>query len=507
MDTIHQIISTFDEEDVVSFRRFLKRTKGNEDRKDLQLFNLFIAKGEESSKEFSALLYPEGNNASYQAVRKRLTKLLTRFIALKLLDNDSSEASMVLSLVNMARYLFSHNLSSLGWKYLLKAEKAALKNDLFEILNSIYVLQIQYLQAESGTSYETLIKKWKANKKRLEINEQGEIALSLVTDKIKQAQQSGEFEDIDKLIKNALKDLNLNENYLLQPRFVYNVASMNRRRMLLDKDYFNLEPFIIKQFELINGQVGFQKKHNYYKLGFLYMISHTLYRNKKFDLSLEYLAQLETELKHAAKSQKNEFFSRVILLRANLLLFNSNIDESIRLLSDLLKAKSVIVSQKDRLNAIVNLGVFHYYKGDFRQTRKVLNDINHSDKWCEKIMGREWVMKKNIMEVILYIELEEFSLVDSRIRYLHRSFRDILHLDKYRRVATYIKFLRKIANSTLTINELSLEEEVEDSFEWIPFETEDIQAIAFYAWLKSKIQKRGNYEVLLELIQANQVIQ
>lgn len=43
-------------------------------------------------------------------------------------------------------------------------------------------------------------------------------------------------------------------------------------------------------------------------------------------------------------------------------------------------------------------------------------------------------------------------------------------------------------------------EKVETSFEWIEKEKEDLQAMSYYAWLKSKMTKRDFYEVLLELI-------
>ena len=500
MDSIQEIISTLNEEDCSGFRRFLKRTKGNEDRKDLQLFNLFVSNENESTRHFELELYPKGNNVSYQAVRKRLTRLLTRFIALKLMDSDSSDASHVLSLVNMARYLFGHNLGHQAWKYLIKAERAADKNELFEILNTIYVLQIQHLPTNSPMNHEELIEKWKKNKKQLEDTEQGEIALSLVSRKIDEAGKMGEYQSIDSLIKASLNDLNLEEDYLLQPRFVYHIASMNRKKMLREKDYFNLEPFLIEQFELINNRSGFRQKHNYFKLGFLYMICHTLFRNRKFEESFDYLNSLEKELESAPKSLQNEFYPKTILLKANLFLFQNKLSLSIQLLEKTYKKPPVIFSQKDRLNVITNLGVAYFYNEEPLKTKKVLLEINHSDKWCEKIMGKEWVLKKSIMEVILHIELEEQSLVDSRLRYLQRSFRDVLIQPKYKRVATYIKFLRRIGDAPIPNKMELIEKEIEGSFEWIPMEREDLQAIAFYAWLKSKVTNKTQYELLLELV-------
>lgn len=503
MDTIQQIVQTFSSEDRADFKRFLKRTKSNEDRKDLQLFEL-MTQLDSDPKSYAKKLYPQLNPVAYQAVRKRLQKLLTRFIALKLIDNDSSEASGVLSLVNVARYLFAHSLSSLGWKYLEKAEKMALKNDLFEILNSIYVLQIQYLPPKETTVQVELIEKWKANKVLLEQNEQSEIALSIVSGKIDLANQSGVFQDIESMVRHTLKELGLSHQFLMQPRFVYHLAAVNRKRLLVKKDFFNLEPFLVQQYQLIEKQDGFQQKHSFYKLGFLYMIAHTLFRNKKFESALTYIIQLEQELSKAPKSLKQQYLGKAMLLKANVLLFSNRIQESILLLDQLSTQKEIQLANPIRLNTIINTGIAFFYEGNYRKALRKLMSITHTDKWCEKIMGKEWVLKKTLMEVLLYIELEEWSLVDSRLRYVRRSYRQLLQQEQYRRVNTYLSFLRQV--SLRTDSDFGqMQVQLEQAFDWIPMEYEDLQAVGFYAWLKARLHKRSNYEVLLELLEQAKV--
>jgi len=499
-DSIREIASTLNPDEIHEFKRFIKQSRDRGNGKVILLLEVLLGEEELSKKELSLRLYPNGNTVAYQALRKRLTRMLNRFIALKLMDHDSSNTSQVLSLVNMSRYLYSHHLPHQGWKYLRKAERAALNNDLFEILNTVYVMQIQQMPADSKEfNQEEIIERWKENKKRLVKNEQGEIALSIISKKILSAHSSGKYESIDSLIRNTLKELNFSEDYLLQPRFVYHISSVNRKRLSLEKDYFSLEPFLINQYNAIKDQSGFQSKHNYYKLGFLYMICHTLYRNKKFSQALGYHEQLERELQTAPKVLINEFGPKARLLGASLLLFKREIENSLRLLEQGLQSENWTLSQKLRLNFIVNIGIVQFYQKKYSDANKTLRLINHSDKWCEKIMGAEWVMKKNLMEVLLYFELSEFSLVDSRINYLLRSFRKLLQAPKYARVKTYLKLLRKLAAAPDQGSIEDLAGKVETSFEWISIAQEDLQAMAFYAWLKAKLLQRGHYDVLLEI--------
>lgn len=499
-DSIGEIVATLSPDEVTEFKRFIGHSRERGNGKDLQLLEMLLQENSPGKKELALRLYPDGNTVAYQALRKRLTRLLNRFIALKLMDNDLSNTSQVLSLVNMSRYLYSHNLPHQAWKYLRKAERAALGNDLFEILNTVYVMQIQQMpEGHKEFAQEEVLELWKANKTRLEKNEQGEIVLSIISKKILSAHSSGKYESIDSMVRDTLRELNFSDEYLLQPRFVYHLSSVNRKRLSLEKDYFNLEPFLINQYEAIKDQSGFQSKHNYYKLGFLYMICHTLYRNKKFKKAWSYYKQLEKELNTAPKVLTNEFGPKARLLGASLLLFRKEAQESLELLEQGLISKEWTLSQKMRLNFIVNIGIVQFYRKQYSEAHKTLRLINHSDKWCEKIMGAEWVMKKNLMEVLLYFELEEFSLVDSRINYLFRSFRTLLQEPQYARVKTYLKLLRQLATTPDKHGIEALADKVETSFEWNSIAQEDLQAMAFYAWLKAKLIRGEHYEVLLEM--------
>jgi hypothetical protein len=67
----------------------------------------------------------------------------------------------------------------------------------------------------------------------------------------------------------------------------------------------------------------------------------------------------------------------------------------------------------------------------------------------------------------------------------------------------FLKFIRRmITNPELVATPAFAEEVKEASLGW-PGEKEDIQAITFFCWLKSKMLRRNYYEVLLEAMQRN----
>ena len=143
MDKFQEIINTLAEDDKREFRIFINRQKSKKERKDLDLFELICA--EVNAKEIQTKLYKTPNKVAYHTLRKRLLKHLTDFIVLKQIDGDTTASSAISGLISMASYLFKNQSTELAWRFLSKAEQAAIKNEQHEsgVANKIF----QYMWA------------------------------------------------------------------------------------------------------------------------------------------------------------------------------------------------------------------------------------------------------------------------------------------------------------------------------------------------------------------------
>ena len=117
-------------------------------------------------------------------------------------------------------------------------------------------------------------------------------------------------------------------------------------------------------------------------------------------------------------------------------------------------------------------------------------------------MGREWVFKKVLMEIVLYNDLGEEGLVESRVRYIKRSYKDMFNIPKYSRVHGFLSFLERIGDLNISDKD-SIQMKLEESMVSVPAEKEDLQAMVFYSWLKAKIINRNPYQVLLDVVRNN----
>ena len=497
MDNLQEVICTLDQIQQKEFVFFIQRNKYRKGRKDLQLFNLLKSGTTYSSSQITQELKTTNTNA-YHTIRKRLFAHLADFIVLQSTTKDASANSHVNALLSVVLYLFDKSLNKQAWKYLLIAEEIASKHEFPDLLNSIYLLQIEksYLNEQSNIS--NLIKKYDQNKVLLALSEKVQIASSLIQNKLLIERKKGVTMDFQNLVESSLKELSIDENVLLTPRISLAFTKIIRSGIVASKNFLQFEKFVVNIF---NKSYHKRKQHNpLIKSEFLYMISHVYYRNKKFKASLIKLNELQLELNQCSKTIAQNYHAKTTLLKASNLMFLNQIDQSILSLKQLLNSSEKL-SLVNKTNTITVLGIYHFLNSNLREAKKQVALLNRSDSWYTKHMGIEWLFKKLLMEIVLYIDLSEkddsyLNLVTSKIKSFERTFKNLKSNSIFSRAFSYLNLLKK-TQGIYDKKELAME--IENNIEFLAYEEEDLQAMSFYAWIKSKSTGENFYKTLLEL--------
>jgi len=108
--------------------------------------------------------------------------------------------------------------------------------------------------------------------------------------------------------------------------------------------------------------------------------------------------------------------------------------------------------------------------------------------------------KKNLIEILLQIDLGNIDLVDSRIKSFKRNYFKNLSEINQERVITYLKLVEIYYKNPEIVTTKEFKENVATSFNWIDTKKEDIFMMSFFAWLKAKMTKQDIYLVTLDLI-------
>ena len=503
MDKLKIIIDTLSNEDVREFNAFVKRQKKSRNRKDLELFELLRKKHKRlpRPKEMVALIYPETQNqVAYHALRKRLMKHLTDFIVLKRMEEDNSATSSVMGMISLSLYLFDMGQTQLAWQFLNKAENTAQAGEHFDLLNNIYNIQITHADAHNAGLLQEVIAKWKANKTHAEEDERANVASSVIKGELNRIRLQGRDFDFDSVIQQVLIDYKLTEAVSKRPRLFHSMMSIARSAVLVKKDYHAFAPFLEKQYEQFLRQRGFAQSQLYYQLNLLYMLAHVFYRSKKFEHSIMYLDQLHRLITSHKKTYFSLFYPKYVLLLAANLAFAGKSSQAITLLTEALtNHKTSPFSEKDEMNAWLNLGLYHFHLGHMEQVVACSLRLHKSDQFYEKRMGKEWVIKKNLCEMMFQYDFGNIDLAFNKMRAIERNYVNVFTQQKYQNARKFLKLIKAFFDQPNLVSKAEFIEKVDASLEFLPFEEEDLQAVSFYAWLKSKMMKCSYYEALLHL--------
>ncbi|MEM7105510.1 MAG: hypothetical protein AAF502_20400 [Bacteroidota bacterium] len=496
MDHLKAIVSTLDKESIREFSTFINRMKKKQGRKDLELFEyLLIDEGQTRKSKIEKSI--SSNTVAYYALRRRLLKHLTDFLVLKQMDNDPTAAAGLMGQISLTRYLFRQNRPEQALYYLRKAEKKAKEAEQFGLLVNIYLLRIEFAFLTPEIDISDVVEQLRIARQKATEEDNASIAFGLIRQALLQQKQKGQQLEIAATIRHTFKAFGIQETILERPKLLYMVLAITRTVYLARKDFFAFEPYIIDQYKAIK-QTAFTVHNHFYKLSLLYMIAHVLYRNRKFSETRKYLETFEQELEAFNGIHKKDFYPKYIMLLAAVYNYEGNVDQAIQLY-DAFYSEGLKTNVKDSLNLSLNLAVYYFNKKHFEKTNELLISLQ-KDKWCEKQMGKEWMLKRHIIEMLTQYELGNIEITLNRIRSIERYYAVLFELPLYRRVKRFLKFVKLYITDPEELTEDNFFSRLTANMILPPEEQEDTQTMAFYCWLKSKILKKDYYTILLETV-------
>lgn len=501
MDHIREIVHTFSDEDVKEFKTFLNRSRKKDTRKDLELFLVLRKEKDFTRDEILEELYPVDKNLeAYHATRKRLIKQLHEFVSVKHANEDTTLEAQIENVITLVKYLFKNKKDQTAWFYLKKGSEMAEKSSNYELLVTICKIGIANSISEYAEPIEILIEKLNHYQDLTRIENNARVANFLIRDKINKQLEKGENVNYNETISTVFKEYNISEKVQNNPRLLFNIIDVTRRFAMTRKDFSSLEPYIISKYKDLEKQMAFNKYNHEYKVHILYFICHVLYRNKKFRESELYLEKFHTSIFAYGQQFMKPFYQKYILLKSNIFIYTNRIDPAISSLEASLNTSLSKVDPIQLLNTYIILSIAYFFKEDYEKSLSTFLKTNRSDKWCQKVMGKEWLLKKNLLDMMSQFEMGNSDIVESRIRSVQRKFKDLFERPEYYRVKVFVQLVNKVNNNPSVAMSEEFAKTVDRSFEWNDHEMEDLQAMTFYSWLKSKMLNKKYYKVLMDVV-------
>ena len=495
MNTTHALINTLSEEDKKKFVQKLRLKNKRKDNKNIKLFQLLNTSDPPVHTEM--ILYGKPAKGAYHALSKRLNDSLIDFIAVKDFDHDSSQEMNALKLILASRLLFQQNQIDIAFKVLAKAELIGVKYALFSILNEIYHTQIVYAHLKKTVELKKLIKKFQQNKLRIVKEDNLNLFYATIQEELNQSNPR-----VSDIINRNLVLFDISINKILSYPSLLKIIQIGNEVAHVTRDYHGILNFIEDACRKIETSDRIEDKHLHEHLQILYYLSNTYFRVKKFDLSLEYLKTMKRYMGMADNRYYHVFYPQYTLLKNLLLIYTGENDKASNNLIafDHQKYKNQHVYVLDlKLALVVSLFLQQKFKGAFQ----IYQEFVHSDKWYANKTGHIWVIQKNLIEILLLIELNYFDLVESRIKSFRKKHRGHLMEHGESIVLEFLNLVSIYYYKTEDIQSVKIKNRCSTLLEKKRKE-EDVFTISFYAWLKAKLDNTEIYQTCLALLSSTQ---
>ncbi|NJB36568.1 hypothetical protein [Croceivirga sp. JEA036] len=478
------LVDSLSEHELHEFLQYLAKKNRRTDIKNITLVK-FLAKGEVTNLDVK--LYGKNNKNAFYVLCARVQEALIEFIGSYGFEHESAEDFHALKYLLAARILFEKGAIKMASKVLLKSENLANTIDAYPILAEVIQTKIQFAHLIPDYSLASLVLELEANNKKLQTATRFNIAYAQIRARLKKNNSP----EVSKELQQIFTDLELVLEEDLSYKSLYQLMTITATEANLQRNFYAISPYIEQLFIALKNKGEVPAKYSYYYVRMLHLLALSFFRNKEFKKSASLLSELEDVLVGLSVTEQKALLRKRNLLKGLLLLYTGKVMEAEILLKGL---------SSTSLDVKLVLVMCLFQQGKYKEVYRELRLLKKSDNWYEERVGWAWVLKKNILELLTLIELQEHDSVYAKGQQFRRKFKSKLAAIQEERVLTFIRLVLAYAENPSLATTPDFEAKVENAFYFKGRRQEDIFVMSFYAWLKSKLTQQDLYAVTLDLV-------
>ena len=489
MDFLKEITITFSEIKKRNFEKFLSRKKPNSSRKDIETFNILYQSYIKPSKKLDQLK----GHPNYHAVRKRITKELINFLILESSELEIKQDNRE-HFLTVAKYFIEFKKYYQAWEILKKEEIICDEKKDFLLNLKIQRLMLSILPYQPLVDFEVV----KAKILQLK-NQQAQVdefqlyfiqIKNMFIDKI----ENGNVTISSNIFKKAIEQYQNIKQLFNHPDIHLKIIEIIRSEYGVTKNYSSLSKIIVNYYKQIKID-QYQNNFSETIANIEYIMSYTFLEISDFDKSKLHLSKLQILMQKDEKIFFN-YVGKSVAIESFISVFENSLSKAIELIEKTLIDFKTKIKSREKLNLSLNLAGFFCISQNYKKANQIILNLNQSKEFYLKTMGKEWVLRKDMIKVIIMIELGHVDLADKLIKAIKIDNDAMMEKKQYKMVKPFIILINKYLDSPFEVN-LSFLNEIENAAKLDKQKTfQDPRLIIYYAWLKSKFSNKKVYDVL-----------
>lgn len=501
MDSLSLIINNLKKEEIRNFKLLSKRYAQNEDFKVEILFDK-IRKKEKEDLELVETLFPDDpdNMNAFYRLRNRLKTDLEK--SLIHLHNGLDEKISVLNFITLSNIFSYKSQYDISTYYLKKAEKLAEKGEFYQLLHFIYNEFINLSNHFDGINPIDYIEKRKEVEAKSQVVTQANHAIAALSYNLRKTNFSKSPEGIAEMLNEILNKLQIAAEVYNTPNMKFKIHFCIRDILLQNKDFKELENYLIHTLGEFENENLFNKNTYRYKITLLTWIINTLSINKKWNDSIKYTEILLEELNKFNKLYYDKFIWTYYQSLVTNYISSDRLKEALELLQQIKELPAHKGVSFYDYAIYINLSLCYYFSGNLSAAIKTLSHLLTKETFPK--FSVDFQLSISLLEIILHYENNNHDFVSYKINDVKRLYRNLLKRPEYYEEKSFLKIMNMLATRPAPFKDKKIINDIENFIAKTPsLQVGSGKHIDFGIWMRAKLKKESYYHTLLETLKSN----
>lgn len=443
MDILNRIITLLNKEELRNFKLHATRSHDHEDRKDIRYFDYVRRAGDKfNERKIIKELYGSGRKNTYHRLRNRLfTEINKSLVTLHWNSDTVIEAIHFLALSILFRQKQNFDIAH---HFLRKSELKAQEHENLALMDLIYgeFINLSYHQPEINP--ETYIQLRNKNLERMNRLREMDNILAALNYRIRLSQNVGRGdENVLEILQHTVDEFSQDPELKDQPQFRFRMYNAVSRILLQQRDYPNLENYLLSTYEAFSQENLFDRSNHNTKLQMLCYIINALFKNGKTEESLEYILLLEVEMRAYGKLHYDQYlFFYYSSLATNYSLTDPH--KSIRIFREMLENPKLKKVDNYKFYARVQLGQVLFLTDQFDKAARNLNKLKLLDSYINADAALQ--LKIELLEMAVRYEQGEYDVLEYRLGQIRKDFAGLAADPAHEKEFKMLDLIRQLAN-------------------------------------------------------------
>ena len=501
MDILEQVVESLTSDEVRRFKILSNRFKADEEKKLLILFDAIRAGGYVSIEGDVIIQFYGNDDAKARNNYYRLRNKLLSNVEKSLLFYHFNYKNTLESLNNiqLSMLLMERGLYRETFHYLRKAEKIALENDQFNILEVIYDNMIQLAAKDIEVEIADIIKRRKDNFKKIQITRSHSEVLGSIIQELKKTNfsRSRKSDHLVDILEDTRKKLEEHQHIFHSANGRIMIIRAVGAMLIQKGAFIELEKYIKDNLVEFEQKNWFNKENHTTQIIMHIWRINALRKLMRLEEEAEQIEELIQHLEAFKKQNYKEYVIYYYSSKINNLKLLGKLQESGEVLQEAFKQTDILSLGLNELYLLISQADQYFCQELYINALDTLKKIQQHPKYGKLTEEIRFYLK--IFEMTCNYEARNYGQATDSYEKIKKEFKTLYKDADYKHAQEFVEILLRLVEAAIHQRKVFIRSAYSHYVETYPqSEIAGNQVIMYELYLQAKLEDTNYYPLMIE---------